>query len=112
MTDSHFAQRCRQRGITSIPGNILAARIMAAIRDKDETFVQFVKRLDDDGNLYRFAVEEGIFYCVAGADYWPRTLFTQTMKRKVLASLKTRRYRASRTNGRTFIRFRDDRRAG
>lgn len=110
MSDSHFAQRCRQRGITSVPGNILAAWLRDGIAAKDENVARFVKRLDDDCDLYRFIVPEGMFYAVVGReDHWPRTIFTQRMKQNVLNAKKTDRYRASRTNGRTFIRFRDDR---
>lgn len=108
MTDCHFAQRCRQRGITSVPGNILAAWLREGIIAGDDNIARFVKQLDTDCDLYRFMVPEGIFYAVVGReDHWPRTVYTQRQKRRVLDALKTRRYRESREGGRTFIRFRD-----
>jgi hypothetical protein len=109
MSDSHFARRCRERGIASVPGNILAAWLMQGIRDRDENIARFVRRMDDECDLYRFIVPEGVFYCVAGADHWPRTLYTQEMKRKFDKARKSERYRRSRAGQKTFIRFRDDR---
>ena len=110
---SHFARRCLERGIRSVPGDVLAAAIRAAVLAGDESKAEFVKHVDERADLYRFRVAEGVFYALVGrdAERWPRTVYTQRMKRKMDRALKSQKKRRSMTGRRAFLRF-EDRRNG
>lgn len=83
MTDRpelHFDKRVLERGITSIEPRALRYALRDAIRRGNEDVAEFVMRRNDV-RIYRFHVEEGIFYAVHGDDGYLRTVLTQDMLR-------------------------------
>lgn len=92
----HFAQRCVERGIHSVAPNALRAEIEAAVLacmagTGNGDFVEHVMDLRDDTAIWRFRVQEGVFYAIVGTvpRINTRTVITQDM----LAGYKAQRKR-------------------
>ena len=91
---SHFADRCKENGIDSSPGNILAAAIRWEVKHGVEgDKVERVMAANGGRDIYRFRVPEGIFYAVIGDDDWPVTLYTQEIVRQKKRARRTERRR-------------------
>lgn len=79
---THFGQRAMERGIRSVPGDVLKEDLERAICRGDETVVERVM-VWGGGMIYRFWVDEGIFYVLADLDDGtPITCFTHEMVRR------------------------------
>lgn len=90
MEETHFAQRAREYGITSIDGRTLGLEIKRALDGVGDRIVEFV--LEHDGSrFYRFFVAEGVFYCPVVADNWPATVYTQGMMKRQRRKRKAKR---------------------
>lgn len=96
MTDqtTHFQDRCKTRGITSVDTKQLAEELYRAIIAGDESRAERVMKIE--GSTYwRFKVPEGIFYTVTDEKTnWPKTVFTQDMIRAIKLRRKKRRRKA------------------
>ena len=83
----HFSQRCLERGITSIPGDVLRKNIERAIRDGRTDLVEMVFHVDRISSIWRFRVTEGYFYAVVGRHTkLCITLYNQDLMRRVRRS--------------------------
>ena len=94
---THFTDRCRERGITETDALALQWRVRTAIEMEDWDFVDKVMTDKDGSTIWRFEVPEGVFYTVthAGSTY-PKTLLTHAMVRKKKKGAKTREKKAKR----------------
>jgi hypothetical protein len=60
----HFDQRCKERGISSRPAWMIRKAVEKAVREGLDDLVKRVKSYDEQADIWRFRVEEGIFYAV------------------------------------------------
>lgn len=90
--ESHFVQRCRERGITSVDPVALQYALRDAVMRGDEEVIKRVADGNDGCGIYRFRLDEGVFYAVIGeGNWWPRTVLTQEMKQNVKRAQKRRK---------------------
>lgn len=101
--ETHFGQRCRERGITGIDTDLLFRGIIFGIEHNREDLVEHVKDDPERGSRYwRVKVpNNGIFYVVTGMDdARPRTVYTQRMMRSKKWAMKS----VKRNKGRRHLR--------
>lgn len=91
--ETHFAKRCRERGITETDTDVLFDNIRRAIEGGYDEYVKHVLTRDG-GRFWRFKCAEGYFYAVTGKnDSFPRTVMTQEMFRHKRWAEKAKRGR-------------------
>lgn len=79
-SQTHFNQRCLERGITKTDPNQLFTSIKHAIENNTGLVDKVLVR--PNGTYWRFRCEDGIFYAITGnSDPRPRTVITQQMMR-------------------------------
>lgn len=86
MEDSHFNQRCRERGIVESDTDLLFDKLVEAIRalrHGEENGAIELALTTDAGQFFRFRVPEGLFYAVTEPGGWlPKTVYDQQMFRR------------------------------
>lgn len=98
---SHFGQRAKERGIASVPGDVLWLAIKTAVvRDRGD-LVERVFDLCSGQTAYRFRVSEGIFYALVSPNGNPVTCYTKEMLAGV-RRVKRLKKRAGRLDNKPF----------
>jgi hypothetical protein len=92
MMDTHFQNRCRERGIVSTDLDLLFQGISWAIDNARDDLVEMVLKTKK-ARFWRFRCPDGIFYAVTCLrNGRPQTVLTQAMMRKKkFAARKARR---------------------
>lgn len=79
---SHFSQRCAERGIVNTDVDLLFAGITWAIQENRDDLVEKVLETKST-RFWRFRCPDGIFYAVTALDNGrPMTVLTQEMMRR------------------------------
>lgn len=79
---THFAQRCRERGVRSVPGGLLLWVVKEALERRRTDLVEPVFRICDESELCRILLPEGAFYPVLRGGC-PVTIYTAAQKREM-----------------------------
>lgn len=80
---THFGQRAAERGVNSIPGDVLKWAIERAVTAARHDLVEHVFDIDPATRVYRVILPEGVFYPVISRGGTAMTIYTQGMLRQV-----------------------------
>lgn len=94
----HFGKRAQERGISSVPGDVLALAIAEAVRRGRDDLVARLYATHEGTILYRFRVAEGLFYAIVSPHGRPVTCYDQAMFAANRRNLRTCRKSKRRKN--------------
>ncbi|MFG6535542.1 hypothetical protein ACGYK5_17090 [Sulfitobacter sp. 1A16787] len=95
---SHFGQRAAERGIQSVPGDVLRLAVRWAVQNDRIEYVERMFRLPSGVVAYRFRVVEGLYFALVGTDGIPVTLYTADMLAEVRLARKVHKRAGRRRN--------------
>ena len=93
---SHVGQRALQRGVVSVPGDVLAWAISEAQGRGWSDCIEFVFDICPESAVYRILLPEGPFYPVIRCGDQLRTIFTQDQIRAMRRVRRLTKRRAGR----------------
>lgn len=93
---THFGKRATERGVSSIPGDLLKWVVETALNSRRDDLVELVFVIDSESTLYRIHLPEGLFYPVLANSGIAVTLLTAKMLRQVKHSRARCRHRTGR----------------
>ena len=76
---THFGRRALERGVKSIPGDVLGYAVSEAVRQNRQDMVDRLWPTHTGNMVYRFRVSEGLFYALMSISHAPVTLYTHKM---------------------------------
>lgn len=95
LSRSHFARRCADRGVASLPGWVVHWMVLEALARGREDLLEPVYNLSKGAVLYRVLLPDGPFFPVV-RDGVPVTIYSVTEKRD-LRFIRRRRKRRKGT---------------